>query len=144
MLNESDIQKLLRLKRYEQPAPEYFDKFLHDFHRRQRAELLRQPVWKIVFERVEAFFSEHSMGRSAYAMATAVVLLFAGVGSYSILNSGGPLTADATHAPQLAANATSGRQQARLGSPTSLANFSGQPRYVIDTRPVSYERPFSF
>ena len=38
--NENDIGKLLRLKRHEQPPPGYFDNFLHEFHRRQRDELL--------------------------------------------------------------------------------------------------------
>ena len=134
MLNESEIQKLLRLKRYEQPAPEYFDKFLHDFHRRQRAELLRQPAWKIVLERVETFFSEHSMGRYAYATATAAVLFFAGVTSMGILNS--------TPAVNVAVNTPSA---APVSVPVHTTLASAQhPRYVIDTRPASYERSFSF
>ena len=147
MLNESDIQKILRLKRHELPPAGYFDTFLQDFHRRQRADLLRQPVWKIAFERIETFFSEHSIGRSAYAMATVVVLLFAGVSSYSIVNSGGPIASDAPRAPRLASNDSSAQSPA-FGPGSPLPNFSSaanaQPRYVIDTRPVSYERPFSF
>lgn len=145
MLDESDIQKLLRLKRYEQPSPEYFQKFLHDFHRRQRADLLRQPVWKIALERMQAFLSEHSMGRYAYATATAAVLLFAGVASFNILNS--------NPAPALAYHSEAG-SHIRLAKtsddilpniPVSDAQSSAEhPRYVIDTRPASYERPFSF
>ena len=39
------VSKLLRLKRYEQPPPGYFDDFLREFQRRQRAEALRRPAW---------------------------------------------------------------------------------------------------
>ena len=49
--NDNEIAKLLRLKRYEQPPPGYFDNFLHEFHRRQRDELLRQPLWRICLDR---------------------------------------------------------------------------------------------
>ena len=38
--DNNEIGRLLRLKRYEQPPPGYFENFLHEFHRRQRDELL--------------------------------------------------------------------------------------------------------
>src|SRR4030095_13844673 len=46
--DDNEIGKLLRLKKYEQPPPGYFENFLHEFHRRQRDELLRQPVWSVL------------------------------------------------------------------------------------------------
>ena len=58
MSDDLDISALLRLKRFEQPPPEYFDKFLRDFHRKQREELLKKSVWQIAWNRVEAFFAE--------------------------------------------------------------------------------------
>lgn len=161
MPDETDIQKLLRLKRYEQPSPDYFEKFLRDFHHRQRAELLRQPVWKIAFERVEAFFSEQSMGRYAYTVATAMVLLFAGITSFHILNNGGSAPAgiaqlqkDSRVETAAAPSDVAAQNSLALGNPhiqlpgvNLQPQWSGQftqPRYVIDARPVSYERPFSF
>ncbi len=52
---DDHIAHLLRLKRYEQPPPDYFENFLHEFHRRQRDKLFRQPLWPIYFERAEGF-----------------------------------------------------------------------------------------
>lgn len=150
MPDETELQKLLRLKRYEKPAPEYFDGFLRDFHRRQRAELLRQPAWKIVLERLETLFSEHSLGRSAYAMATAVVLVCAGIASYGILNSGSSTPTLAAHPrteSEFAINASVSPLPDLNGTPATSAQSYAQasnPRYVIDARPVSYERPSSF
>ena len=156
MLDETEIQKLLRLKRYEQPPAGYFDKFLQDFHRRQRMEMLRQPAWKIALERLGAFFSEQVSARYAYGAATVAVLLFAGVASFDILNDGGGApalnlastpTLSTPEIPTAQANLNLGqspvRQDDTLPEPKQTAQTS-RPHYVIDSRPVSYERPFSF
>ena len=45
--SDDEITRLLRLKRYEQPPPGYFENFLYEFRRRQRDKLLRQPLWSI-------------------------------------------------------------------------------------------------
>src|SRR6476620_7703082 len=75
-INEEQIGKLLRRKKYEQPPPGYFDNFLHEFHRRQRDELLKEPVWRIAMQRTQDFLHRLNIpGLASYpAMATAVVI----------------------------------------------------------------------
>jgi hypothetical protein len=76
-----EIARLLRLKRYEQPPPSYYENFLSEFRRRQRDELLRQPAWRICFERVQGFALQRNVrslasyvaGISAAVMCAAVI-----------------------------------------------------------------------
>ena len=175
-LDEQNLSKLLRLKRFEQPPPGYFDDFLSEFQYRQRKELLRRPAWSIVRDRLEAFwFHYFTLTRVSYATASLAVLCVAGALTSNMLRY--PGSSVRTSAQILAANAvnvanaathvppasmqvasvsrsadtmnTSLSPQIRIpdglldASVTPVAN--GQhPRYILDTRPVSYEPPFSF
>ena len=60
--SEDEIGKLLRLKKFEQPPPGYFDNFLHEFHRRQRDELL-VFIRSRLFHRVPLRFNTRSQTR---------------------------------------------------------------------------------
>ncbi|MEQ1859417.1 MAG: hypothetical protein ABMA13_05735 [Chthoniobacteraceae bacterium] len=168
MTEEQQLSALLRLKRYEQPPAGYFERLVQDVHRRQRAELLRQPLWKLALERVQTMFSAHSMGSVSYAGAMAVVAI-AGVLALNLVGSPSrdtpaplarpvaspapvELRADAPVSPRLLSLHDSqfaveppmidhGLNNARL-VPASI--FPGnapahQPRYVIDNRPQSVE-----
>ncbi|MGI8602140.1 MAG: hypothetical protein ACR2OZ_03975 [Verrucomicrobiales bacterium] len=53
-----DLEKLLRLKRYELPPAGYFEDFLVEFQRRQRAELLHLSSWQLWVERAAARWHE--------------------------------------------------------------------------------------
>src|SRR5258708_24577790 len=79
-MTDEQLSALLRLKRHEQPPAGYFDRLLQEVHRRQRAELLQRPLWKIALERWQTYFGEHSMGPFAYAGAMAAVLLAGAIG----------------------------------------------------------------
>ena len=83
--DNNEIGRLLRLKRYEQPPPGYFENFLHEFHRRQRDELLRQPLWKIALGRAHDFMMSLNVARIAsYPVAVTGVLLCAAVISLKV------------------------------------------------------------
>ena len=80
-----EIARLLRLKRYEQPPPAYFENFLSEFRRRQRDELLRQPLWRICFERAQDFAFRHNVrSLASYAAGIAAVVACAAVISITI------------------------------------------------------------
>jgi hypothetical protein len=156
---ENDIAKLLRLKRFEQPPPAYFDNFLHEFHRRQRDELLRQPLWRIALERAHDFmFKLNVPSLTSYPAAVTALVIFAAVISLRIYQT--PAT------PQIAHNAsaltvpvdrdgelTLSPVATRTLSTKPLRNYNpsavthrapAPPRYVLDSVPVSYESAFRF
>jgi len=174
MREDDQISKLLRLKRYEQPPPEYFENFLREFHRRQRAELLRRPAWRIALDRLQALASNFTVAQYSYGAATAAVLVTAGVITVNLLEHPGTsapqlLVAQAAVSTPVPQTLSSGELQARniqtvaatsheftlspqirfpeVFPSTQMAQpgaNSQHPRYVLDARPVSYEPPFSF
>ena len=159
--NEDDIGKLLRLKRHEQPPPGYFDNFLHEFHRRQRDELLRQPLWRICLQRAQDFtFRLNLPPLVSYPAAVTAVLVCAAVISLRIYE--GPGTTNVATQNQTPVVATAAQDAAwSLSAPVSTrdlgpklarnVNYSTHthraatpPRYVLDSTPVSYEAAFRF
>jgi hypothetical protein len=154
-MNDEQLSALLRLKRFEQPPPQYFDRLLQDIHRRQRADLLQLPLWKIAIERMQTFFGEHSMGRLSYAGALASVLVV-GLMTISVMTPGGSVqradaqlaAADLTPSSERLLSLQTARSAPSLESPSLQSSLPGldsvaQPRYIMDARPVSYE-PSSF
>jgi hypothetical protein len=159
-LDENDIGTLLRLKRHEQPPPGYFDEFLHEFHRRQRAELLRQPVWKIALQRAHDFmFQLNVPALSSYPAAVAAVVVCAAVLSLKVYQT--PENFEGTNVAQHAPAMQTGDSAWSLSTPVSgrdldLPTFrpptqsakthgsTATPRYVLDSTPVSYEASFKF
>ena len=159
--NEDEIGRLLRLKRYEQPPPGYFDNFLHEFHRRQRNELLKQPLWRICLQRAQDFmFRLNVPGLASYPVAATAVLICAALISVKIYQ--GPAKPNMAAQNQTPVVATALQDTAwslsapvatRDLSPAPLrtANYSSHthraatpPRYVLDSTPVSYEAAFRF
>lgn len=79
MNNEStEVQNLLRLKRYEQPSDRYFEEFVDEFHRRQREDLLKCSARSLFAERVTVWLREMGMAKWAYGAGLAYAALMAG------------------------------------------------------------------
>ncbi len=158
-LNEQQLQALLRLKRFEQPPPGYFDDLLHAVHRRQREEMLRRPAWRIFLDRVGGFLTS-SQRDWAYAGSLAAVLMI-GIGMIQIAlpkhTPATPSVALAQVAQQDPALPVAQQEPAfnLQGNPhfkitkiqrnhpretrESLAGAEIPVRFVIDTQPASYE-----
>jgi hypothetical protein len=152
---------LLRLKRYEQPPPGYFEDFLHEFHRRQRDELIRQPLWRICLERTQdLMFQLDVRSLASYPAAVAAVLVCAAVISLKIYQA--PEAAKvALQSPPALSSSANAEGEWTLASPVATRIFRTQPlrsfdesaqthratvppRYVLDSVPVSYESTFRF
>ncbi len=71
-MSHEPMHKIIRLKRYEQPPEGYFDGFLSEFHRRQRAELLRPSLYGLFKERFVLFLEELRVPAMGFAGAAAV------------------------------------------------------------------------
>lgn len=137
-----DIHNLLRLKRYEHPSPDYFERFMDDFHKRQRAELLRQPAIAVFWERIVDVLSGFQVPRLAYAgVAAAAVVLSTAILVMQHDEAASPQTL-ALNNPNPTVNVLPvARGDVRLPG-SSRSDFP--PHYVLEARPVSYESPYTF
>jgi hypothetical protein len=142
MDEDVNLSKLLRLKRYEQPPPGYFDDFLREFQRRQRAEALRRPSWALIWERIASIAPTFRVPQFAYA----AILILAGGASALILTQqpAGPFArADGSRA---SFSLTASRPVTITDTlPVSARTGGALPsHYVLQSRPVSNEQPLSF
>ena len=158
--NDTEIARLLRLKRYEQPPPGYFENFLHEFHRRQRDEMLRQPLWRICLERAHGFMLRlDARSLASYPAAVTAVLVCAAVFSLKIYQQP-DVTRVALQSPPVLSAPANAEEELTLASP-GIVRIRTQPlrsfnesaqthrvaaptRYVLDSVPVSYEPTFRF
>ena len=150
-LDETQLQALLRLKRYETPPPGYFDNLLDRVHRRQREEMLRRPAWQIALERIRAFFAPlHMEWRHAGSMAALLVVGILVIRAVIPDQSSGPTQSASSSAGTHLASATqSGRLVTLQPASTQPLTVPENPRvqrdpdapvrFIIDAQPVSYE-----
>ena len=142
MDEDANLSKLLRLKRYEQPPPGYFDDFLREFQRRQRAEVLRRPAWAVFWDRIASIAPTFRVPQFAYA---AILILAAGA-STLIVTQQPTGTGGKADGPRTSLSLTASKPVTITDTLPVAARTSGSlpSHYVLQSRPVSNEQPLSF
>jgi hypothetical protein len=155
-MNQTDakLRSLLQLKKLETPGPAYFDAFLDEFHRYQRAEILRQPTWQERLATALAFLNPFSRLTPAaswsLAGSMACLSLLIGIAAFqspatstgSALaqqgwNESGYVTAPATAVPV-------GLPEEITLTASSFDQDFASPRYVTGQALVAYDSSLAF
>ncbi|MBV8211984.1 MAG: hypothetical protein JOZ08_02015 [Verrucomicrobia bacterium] len=159
MLDEQQVQRLLRLKRFEQPPPGYFEQTLDELHYRMRAGSVAHSTRNRSnrFSRLQEFVANLNTFRvpqAAYAGAFAIFLVVAtlmGTGVWSPRPKFNVYDATAAAGQSDKAGIVGGRiQLSALKSdqqeifPTIKPSDNVTPRYILGGQPVSYNTPSSF
>lgn len=147
------LRRLLALKRHERPPQGYFDNFLTEFHRRQRAQPIRRETW---WAQVVEFFRGEPLLAARYALGTALVLLL-GVNVYVLSQHGtlsptSPTAVAEAFTPQQPPSVIAAKEgkagaadRDALTTATQLASnvqYSSGPHYILDRvnlAPASYD-----
>src|ERR1700741_170005 len=155
MLDEQQVQQLLRLKRFEQPPPGYFEQTLDELHYRMRAGSVNSSRNRSTrFSRLQELFSNLNSFRvpqAAYAGAFAIFLVVAtlmGTGVWSprlkfdVYNASAATAKNANTGilgGKISLSALRSNQQEIF--PTIKPSDSVTPRYILGGQPVSYNTP---
>jgi hypothetical protein len=159
MLDEQQVQQLLRLKRFEQPPPGYFEQTLDQLHYRMRMDSINQSRrnQSSRFSRLQEFVSNINSFRvpqAAYAGAFAIFLVVAtlmGTGVWSPRPKFDVSAATAATSQnenggivggKISLSALSSSEQEIF--PTIKPSDNVTPRYILGGQPVSYNTPSSF
>lgn len=132
MSDFDNLQRLIRLKKYETPGEDFVEDFVTRFHQRQRSELLRQSARGLLWERMTTFWDNLVSPRWTAAMVTACVAVAAAWGTMVVSGSG------KTDLSQLAFSDTA-TIPAVLSSQPSLALESELIREVEQGRQLEIE-----
>jgi len=154
MLDDQQLTQLLRLKRFEQPPPGYFEQALDDLHHRLRADPVDRSRHLSWLHDFLAELNSFRVPKAAYAGAFGIFLVMAtlmGTGIWS------PRLGFEIYQPKTVANQRDegGIQGGRIRLtalkaerqdifPTIEPSDSGTPRYILGGQPVSYTSSSSF
>jgi hypothetical protein len=142
MDEDLNVSKLLRLKRYEKPPPSYFDDFLREFQRRQRAEALRRPAWVVFWDRVTSIAPTFRVPQFAYA----AIFVLAAAASTLIVTQQPAGSLAKSDLSRTSLSLTASKPVTIIDTlPVSAQTGGSLPsHYVLQPRPVSNEQPLSF
>lgn len=122
-----EIARLLRLKRYEQPPATYYENFLHEFRRRQRDELLRQPVWRICFERAHGFALQRNVrSLASYAAGISAAVACAAVISIKIYQQPQPAQVAVENSPVPSTLRANAQREFHVAPPAMPHTFNAE------------------
>ena len=144
MTPEEQISKLLRLKRHELPPPGYFEDFLQEFQARQRAELIRRPLWEIAWDRIASIAPSFQVPRMAYSSIAALAVA---ASAMIIVHPGAHGSSGTLAANRSTTLSLTSPQPVTIGESVPVTMTStGSPsvHYVLPTRPVSDASSRSF
>jgi len=147
MEEHSQVSKLLRLKRYEMPPPGYHERFLSDFRRRQRVELMARPAYVEMWERFLGLWPNFRVPQYAYAAIIAMAVGASAVIFSPLTGNSGASLASNTVPAQTSNFTLTPQRPVSIPSATMPVSSGGadlSQHYVLQPRPVSNERPLSF
>lgn len=72
---DDSLSRLIALKRFEQPPPDFTDRFLSEFRERQRRDLMKLSLREMIMERIEGIFERLSPPQLTLATASVAVVL---------------------------------------------------------------------
>jgi len=156
-MNQTDakLRSLLQLKKLETPGNAYFDAFLDEFHRYQRAEILRQPTWQERLATALAFINPFTRltptASWSLAGSAACLALLIGISAFQQSpatstgnamarqdwNESGYVTAPATGTPV-------GLPEEITLTASSFDQDFASPRYVTGQALVAYDSSLAF
>ena len=143
-MSHEPMHRVIRLKRYERPPEGYFDVFLRDFHRRQRAELLKPSLRTILLERLSSMLSELHVPTMAFAGAAAVAV----IASIAIISQPAQSPAPRAFAASYQQTpVTIPKMQPvslRVDPQSQRSSSLFPPAYMLNARSANHESPLSF
>ncbi|MFV0415773.1 MAG: hypothetical protein ACK5NG_05340 [Chthoniobacterales bacterium] len=148
--SDQKLQQLLRLKKYEKPSDEYFDDFLLEFQRRQRAKAMK-PGWRESFmnycsELIETVHvPSYAYGAAALmAVAASAIIL----SSNEVADSSGEALTSVVQPTASVRMDLVSDPAAAISQPVTIPSQrlvgTLPPHYELQNRPSSQHEPFSF